>query len=106
MRLTQCLLKRKETQKEEMKKIITHPQAIKQCRNTLASAYPELTWDYLSDDYDTAECARNLSLGKYDAHTVVIASEIAAIKYGLDIVERGINDDPENFTSFIFCKRR
>lgn len=106
MKLTQCLLVRPGQNILQAKKIITHPQAIKQCRKTLAEKFPNLRSDYLSDDYDTAMCARELAEGHLDEDTAVIASEIAAHKYGLEIVYKGLNDDPENFTSFVFCKRR
>ena len=106
MKLTQCLLVRPGQDIQQAKKIITHPQAIKQCRKNLAEKFPYLKSDYLSDAYDTAMCARELAEGAYDDETVVIASEIAAQKYGLEIAYKGLNDDPENYTSFVFCKRR
>lgn len=106
MKLTQCLLVRPGEDITKATKIITHPQAIKQCRKTLAEKYPYLKSDYLSDDYDTAMCARELAEGAFEEGTAVIASEIAAQKYGLEIAFKGLNDDPENYTSFVFCKRR
>ena len=106
MKLTQCLLVRPGQKIEEMKKIITHPQAIKQCQKTLAEKFPYLSSDYLSDDFDTAMCAKELAEGRLPDGTVVIASKIAAKLYGLEIAFDGLNDDPENHTSFVFCKRR
>ncbi len=106
MKLTQCLLVRPGNKVEDMKKIITHPQALKQCRLTLAEKFPHLSSDYLSDDFDTAMCAKELAEGRLPEGTVVIASKIAAELYGLEIGYEGLNDDPENHTSFVFCKRR
>lgn len=106
MKLTQCLLVRPGDDITQMKKIITHPQALKQCRKTLSEKFPHLSSDYLSDDFDTAMCAKELAEGRLPAGTVVIASKIAAQLYGLEIAYEGLNDDPENHTSFVFCKRR
>lgn len=106
MKLTQCLLVRPGQDITKAKKIITHPQAIKQCRHTLAKHFPYLKSDYLSDDYDTATCARDLAEGRYDDGVVVIASRTAAELYGLEIAYAPLNDDKENYTSFVFCKRR
>lgn len=106
MPLVQCLLQRPGDDIQAMRKIVTHPQAIKQCAATIAQEFPWLTSDYLSDDYDTAMCAKQLSEGLLPEGTVVIASKIAAEKYGLEIAYEGLNDDKKNFTSFVFCKRR
>lgn len=106
MPLVQCLLVRPGQDVQRAKKIITHPQAIKQCAHTIAEKFPWLTSDYLSDDYDTAMCAKQLADGLLPEDTVVIASKIAADKYGLEIAYEGLNDDKENYTSFVFCKRR
>jgi len=105
MPLVQCLLTRPGQDPHTAKKIVTHPQAILQCAETIAREFPNLTWDYLSDDYDTAACASQLGAGLLPDDTVVIASKIAAEKYGLTIAYEGLNDDRDNFTSFVFCKR-
>lgn len=106
MPLVQCLLARPGQDMSVARKIVTHPQAIKQCAKTLAEKFPQLSWDYLSDEYDTAACAAQLAQGLLPADTVVIASKIAATLHGLQIVHTGLNDDPDNFTSFVFAKRR
>ncbi len=106
MPLVQCLLARQGQDVSKAQQIITHPQAIKQCAKTLGATYPHLSSEYLSDDFDTAECAKRLGEGKLPEDAVVIASKTAGERYGLQIVEEGINDDPENMTSFVFCRRR
>lgn len=106
MPLVQCLLVRPGQDIGAAKKIVTHPQAIKQCAHTIRDKFPWLSSDYLSDDYDTAACAKQLAEGLLPADTVVIASKIAAVKYGLEIAYEGLNDDKDNYTSFVFCKRR
>jgi len=106
MPLVQCLMTRPGQDISKARTIITHPQAIKQCRKTLDEKFPHLTHDYLSDDYDTAECAKKLSMGELEDDAVVIASKTAASKYGLTIAYEGLNDDKDNYTSFVFCKRR
>jgi chorismate mutase / prephenate dehydratase len=95
-RVSHCLLGLPGASVEGLRTILSHPQALAQCRAFLdrtpsAHAVPE---------YDTAGAARKVrDLG--DPSLGAIASEEAAEIYGLAILERGISTEAENMTRFV-----
>jgi prephenate dehydratase len=78
-----------------VKRVLSHTQALGQCRMTLhrlgLTPVPEA---------DTAGSARIVSQSK-DPSLAAIASELAAKEYGLDILMRSIEDVGDNKTRFI-----
>lgn len=86
------------TEKDDIKKIASHPQALKQCRMYLKRNWPNVQ---LIEWSDTAEAARDLSKGKLDSQTAVIAPYKCAELYNLKILEEGIQDLKFNFTTFL-----
>ncbi len=92
------LLVRKGVAARHIKRIVSHDQALKQCRHYLKRAWPKAK---LSDYPDTAKAAEDLSKGKLPQSTAVIASLAAAKRYKLGVLEEGIQDLKFNYTSFI-----
>ena len=78
-----------------VKRVLSHTQALGQCRTTLRrlgmTPVPEA---------DTAGSARIVSESG-DLSQAAIASELAATEYGLNILMRGIEDVGDNTTRFI-----
>ena len=102
MEIIQCLLAPMHTKDiSEIKTVIGHPQAVKQCQRTFESKYPHIKLQPGTDADDTALCAKRLSEGQYPAGTATLASELAAKTYGLRILEKGLQHDPYNTTSFV-----
>jgi len=89
-------------QKEEVKKIVSHPQVLKQCRMYLKRNWSQTE---LEEYPDTAGAAKDLREGKLNPHSAVIASQICAKLYDLKILERDIQDLKFNFTSFIVVQK-
>jgi prephenate dehydratase len=84
----------------EIERVFSHPVALAQCRRFLA-AHPAMKAIAF---YDTAGSVKQLSeLG--DPHAAAIASEAAAAIYGAEILERDIEDNPENYTRFFLVRR-
>ncbi|MFA4941960.1 MAG: prephenate dehydratase domain-containing protein [Patescibacteria group bacterium] len=96
-----CLLAKKGINPGNIKKIISHQQALKQCRMYLKRKWMEAE---LEEYKDTAEAAKDLSEGKLLNSTAVIAPKICAGIYALDILEENIQDLKFNFTTFIAAK--
>ena len=92
------LLARKGTKTSEIKKIVSHPQALKQCRMYLKRKWSEAE---LQEYSDTASAAKDISEGVLSKDRAAIAPKICASLYGLDILEQGIQDLKFNFTTFI-----
>jgi len=91
------------TNSSNIKKIVSHPQALKQCR-----MYLQRKWEgaELVEYSDTASAAEDLSTGKLEKDCAVIAPKICASIYSLDILEEGIQDLKFNYTSFISATRK
>ena len=97
------LIIKPDTKPSDIKKISSHPQALKQCRMYLKRMWPGVE---LEEYKDTAEAAKDLSSGKLPATTAVIAPKICAQLYKLEILEESIQDLKFNFTTFIVATNR
>ena len=96
------LLVKPDTKKSDVRKIASHDQALKQCRMYLKRKWPSIE---LIEWPDTAKAAKDLSQGKLDSSTAVIAPRQCANLYNLKILEEGIQDLKINFTTFLAVKR-
>jgi chorismate mutase/prephenate dehydratase len=95
-----CLLGLPGARVEEIRTVISHPQALAQCEAFLrtmprATARPE---------YDTAGSARKVRESR-DPSLAAIASESAARLYGLEVLSRGIQTQEGNYTRFVEIAR-
>jgi prephenate dehydratase len=84
----------------EIERVFSHPVALAQCRKFLA-AHPRMMSVAF---YDTAGSVKQL-VELQDRHVAGIASAAAAQYYGAQILEAGIEDNPENFTRFFLVRR-
>jgi len=80
---------------EDVRKVISHPQAIAQCRSWLEENLPDVA---LLDANSTANAAQQAA---EDESAAAIASGTAATLYGLRVVKHKIEDNPNNFTRFL-----
>lgn len=83
-----------------IKEVISHPQALGQCRKFLAN-HPE--WR-VTPAYDTAGSARIVSEAKR-LDLAAIASRRAASVYGLKILKEDIQSETANFTRFFVLEK-
>ncbi|PIT87550.1 MAG: chorismate mutase [Candidatus Magasanikbacteria bacterium CG10_big_fil_rev_8_21_14_0_10_40_10] len=102
MEVRQCLMVAPGTKKIDIKKIATHPQAISQCERYIKRELPQAR---LIDWEDTAKAAKDLRDGVLDKDTAVIAPARSAQIYGLELLEKGIQDNHPNLTTFIVVKK-
>ncbi|MGD0893286.1 MAG: prephenate dehydratase [Terracidiphilus sp.] len=84
----------------EIDRVFSHPVALAQCRRFLAD-HPRMESFAF---YDTAGSVKQL-VELRDRHAAAIASEAAAHYYGAQILQAGIEDNPENFTRFFLVRR-
>ena len=95
LRVQHCLIALPGVKKEDIKKAISHPQALGQC-----AAYLRGLGIKAEPVYDTAGSVKMLKeSGSRD--TAAIASRRAAEIYEMQILEEGIEDNPENYTRFL-----
>jgi prephenate dehydratase len=95
LRVQHCLIALPGVKKAEIKKAISHPQALGQC-----AAYLRGLGIKPVQGYDTAGSVKMLKeSGARD--TAAIASRRAAEIYEMQILEEGIEDNAENYTRFL-----
>lgn len=85
---------------EQVRRILTHPQGVAQCRPFLSTLH-DLEIEFASD---TATAAwRVATLGR--AEVAAIASEEAANAHGLEVLRRGVATMRDNWTRFLVLGR-
>jgi len=99
LRVQHCLIGFPDVQKSDIKKAISHPQALGQCAAYLRNLNikPETV-------YDTAGSVKMLKASG-ERTTAAIASRRAAELYEMQIIEEGIEDNAENYTRFLAVGR-
>jgi len=87
----------------EIKQVHSHPQALAQCQRFLERHGLEPV-----PAFDTAGSARDLATASNGKRpqAAAIASELAAKLYGLEILNRDIQDFPFNYTRFFVLARQ
>lgn len=99
----QCLLIRPGTKAHLVKKIVSHPQALAQCKNYLHKNFKQAE---LVEWIDTAKAAKDLAENKWDEYTAVIAPEQSASLYHLEVFAKNIQDEHPNITVFVVVTQR
>lgn len=96
-----CLLALPGVRKENITRVISHPQALAQCELSLSKLGLNAAREAVDDTAGAAEhiAANNLR------DTAAIASARAAELYGLQILADGIQDDSSNVTRFVMLAR-
>ena len=86
--------------KDDIRRVISHPQALGQCRHYLDN------WENLiiEPGYDTAGCAKMVREKKL-LDTAAIASKQAAGDYNLDIIASAIQSNQKNYTRFLILAK-
>jgi prephenate dehydratase len=99
LRVRHCLLAPPGTTVADIRCVRSHPQALAQCERYLRNR----GWEPVPA-YDTAGAAAELARSK-EPHTAAIASALAGKTYGLDVLDTGIEDSPDNTTRFFLLGR-
>jgi chorismate mutase/prephenate dehydratase len=99
IRISHCLIANPNTSLEAVKTVYSHPQALAQCRSFLERLGRELI-----PTYDTAGSVKMLK-EKGLKEAAAVASEKAAEIYGMKILAREIEDNPENYTRFFVLSK-
>ena len=95
LRVRHNLIVRPGVAPADVKRVMSHPVALSQCRHWLAAR----PWLEVVNFYDTAGSVKHLMAEELD-DTAGIAPELAAHQYGAEVLVAGIEDHAENFTRF------
>ena len=94
-RIEHCLLALPEDTLEDIRTVLSHPQALAQCEAFLARG----GWETVAT-YDTAGSARIVATERRRG-VAAIAGQHAAEIYGLKVLAEGIETSPVNYTKFL-----
>lgn len=101
LRIRQNLLALPGKTAAELAEVHSHPMALAQC-DAFFGKHPHLR---LVESEDTAVSAAEIASGKI-ADRGAVASTLAAELYGLDVLDAGIENNPENYTRFLLIEKQ
>ncbi|HEY5789721.1 MAG TPA: prephenate dehydratase [Gammaproteobacteria bacterium] len=84
----------------QVARIFSHQQSLAQCREWLDANLPRAERVAVSSNAEAARRARE------EPHSVAIAGETAAQIYGLELLARNIEDEPDNTTRFLIIGKQ
>ena len=100
LRVAHCLIASPETRLDLIKRVYSHPQALGQCQAFLKHLDLELI-----PTYDTAGSVKMIK-EKGITDGAAIAGTRAAEIYGMQIIAREIEDNPNNYTRFFILAKQ
>jgi chorismate mutase/prephenate dehydratase len=84
----------------EIKQILSHQQSLAQCRQWLDTYLPHAERVAISSNAEAVRLVKN------SPHQVAIAGKVAADLYDLNIIEKNIEDEPNNTTRFMIIGKQ
>lgn len=99
LKVNHCLMALPGTTMGDVKRVMSHPQALSQCDGYLTRM--GVVKEAVDD---TAGAAKMIAAGQM-RECAAVASSRAAELYGLEVLDSGIQDDQDNFTRFIALSR-
>jgi chorismate mutase/prephenate dehydratase len=99
-RVEHCLVAAADVPLAALRRIYSHPQAVAQCTDFLASL-AHCKVEYYTDTAEAVTKVRDDG----DPAQAAIASEQAAAMYGLKVLRKGIANQRENYTRFLVAAR-
>lgn len=94
--IEQCLIAKKGTNISDIKKVMSHPHAIPQCKNYINSYLP-----YAESETKASTAGAIRAVAEENDTAAGIGARCAAELYGLEVLAEGIQDTNDNFTEFI-----
>lgn len=100
LQVNHCLMAPEDVELTNIRRILSHPQAIAQCTKFLSG----LSRCHVESYFDTAMAARKVR-DEADLSQAAIAGSFAAEIYGLKIIHRDLANQEENYTRFVIVSR-
>jgi prephenate dehydratase len=83
---------------EDIARVLSHPQALAQCSDSLKRLLPGVSPEAAGS---TAEAVRLVAAGE-DTALAAVGSALAAEEYGCEVLAEGIEDEADNLTRFVW----
>ncbi len=100
LKVSENLMVKRGSKKEDIKVITSHPQPIGQCARLISSEFPNAAIEYADS---TSAAAKRVS--ECDGTIACIGSPNSADIYGLDILYENCGDDKNNSTRFVILEK-
>lgn len=94
LKIVHNLIVKPNTNLNQIKVILSHPQALAQCRRFLKSTFPNAELREVSSTAKAIELLRDID------NAAAIGTEAAAERNGMIVLKRQIEDESNNFTRF------
>ena len=101
LRIEHNLIAAPGTKMKDIKKVLSHPVALDQCRNFFRRHRGMAATAF----YDTAGSVKHI-MAEGLGETAAIASRRAAKEYGARILQSGLEDEKQNFTRFFLIDKK
>ncbi|HLY92715.1 MAG TPA: prephenate dehydratase [Candidatus Angelobacter sp.] len=101
LRIEHNLIAAPGTKLKDVKKVLSHPVALDQCRNFFRKHRGIAATAF----YDTAGSVKHI-MSERLRDTAAIASRQAAKEYGATILQSGLEDEKQNFTRFFLIDKK
>ena len=101
LRIMLSLVGHPDTNLEEVRRVVSHPQTFEQCRQFLRL---RKTWDAVAVR-DTSTAVKRIKERGDRTEVAIAAKELADI-YGLAVLKEGIENNPRNYTRFAVIAAR
>ncbi|MDR2027781.1 MAG: prephenate dehydratase [Prevotellaceae bacterium] len=101
LRIRMNLMALKGTKIKNLKQVLSHPIALRQCAEYLDTLPKSVI---ISETEDTAESAKKIYENQL-VDTAAVAGTVAAKMYGLEILKEGIETVKKNYTRFIILSK-
>ncbi len=106
IKIAHALMIRDDADFSKITTIMTHPQVLAQCKQSLQQRYPNLKQTSGEGKFvDHALVAKSLGEKKLPKHIATMGSRILAQLYNLKIIEDNLQDLKENYTTFLQISR-
>ncbi len=97
--ISHCLLGTQDASAQDIKKVISHPQALAQCKGYVRAH------GFIEEEFENTALAAEEVKKLGDKSVGAIASESAASLFGLKVIEKNINESRTNTTRFAVFSR-
>jgi prephenate dehydratase len=92
-----CLVARPSLGVDAVRRVVSHPQALAQCRRFLRERLPGAQ---LATAASTAEAVRSVAVS--EGADAAVGAALAAELYGCSVLAAGVEDRPDNMTRFVW----
>jgi prephenate dehydratase len=107
IKICHSLMIRRGAELSEISTIMTHPQVLKQCKNSLAVNYSNLRLEIGDGELtDPAKIAEAIANGQLPKSVATVSNRLMADIYGLSIVENDLQDRMDNESTFLLVESR